>query len=158
MIVDISKNKEYPALTLCINFFSEVFNDGHTKKEVNGRTIGGFCLFKKGIKPEWEDPSNTHGSELTCRNLRNLEYADIFWENLVLGCIGETIDEGDELCGCRIVNKTAGKLSIKIEVWFRSRTPEVIVDKIKPRMLDAITEPGVPSRALPDFNFKHHGN
>jgi hypothetical protein len=118
-------------------------------------------LFKKGIKPEWEDPANTSGSELFCRSVRNLETADIYWENLVLGVIGETIDEGDEICGCRIVNKTSGKLSIKIEVWFRSRVPE-LADRIKVRMLDALTDgesskPGA-SRGIPDFQYKTHGN
>lgn len=136
---------------------SEVFYDGHTKKEVDGRTIGGFCLFKKGIKPEWEDPCNTQGSELTCRNVRSLDFADVYWENLVLGIIGETIDDGDEICGCRIVNKTTGKLSMKVEVWLRSRNNDM-VDKLKVRLLDAISEPGLPSRGLPDFMYKVHGN
>jgi hypothetical protein len=140
--------------------FSEVFYDGQSKKEVDGRIINGFCLFKKGIKPEWEDPANSVGSELTCRSVRTFDAADVFWENLVLGTIGETIDEGDEICGCRIVNKTSGKLSIKIEVWLRTRNIE-IVDRIKVRMLDAITD-GESSksnpRGIPDFQYKAHGS
>lgn len=138
-----------------VTSYSEVFYDGHTKKEVDGRTIGGFCLFKKGIKPEWEDPCNNQGSELTCRNVRSLDYADVYWENLVLGIIGETIDDGDEICGCRIVNKTTSKLTMKIEVWLRSRNTDM-VDKLKVRLLDAISEPGLPSRGLPDFVYKIH--
>ena len=140
--------------------YSEVFYDGQRKKEFEGRIINGFCLFKKGIKPEWEDPMNNAGSELTCRSVRSFDAADVFWENLVLGSIGETMDEGDEICGCRIVNKTTGKLSIKIEVWLRTRNVE-IVDRIKVRMLDAITdgESSKPNaRGIPDFQYKSHGS
>lgn len=103
---------------------------------------------------------NNAGSELTCRSVRSFDAADVFWENLVLGSIGETMDEGDEICGCRIVNKTTGKLSIKIEVWLRTRNVE-IVDRIKVRMLDAITdgESSKPNaRGIPDFQYKSHGS
>ena len=140
--------------------FSEVFFDGQSKREVDGRVINGFCLFKKGIKPQWEDPANSVGSELTCRSVRSFDAADVFWENLVLGSIGEIIDEGDEICGCRIANKTTAKLSIKIEVWLRTRNVE-IVDRIKVRMLDAITdgESSKPNaRGIPDFLYKPHGS
>lgn len=37
------------------------------------------------------------------------EQLDIYWENLVLALIGETIDEGDEICGCRVVDKSPRK-------------------------------------------------
>jgi hypothetical protein len=86
-----------------------------------------------------------------------LDFADVYWENLVLGLIGETIDDGDEICGCRIVNKTTNKLSMKIEVWLKNRNTEA-ADKLKVRLLDAISEPGLPPRSLPDFGYKPHGN
>lgn len=105
---------------------------------------------------------NSMGSELFCRSVRSLDHADVYWENLVFGLIGETIDEGDEICGCRIVNKTTNsKLSIKIELWLKSRNTE-IADRIKVRMLDAITDGEASkqqgqSRGLPEFQFKNHG-
>ena len=34
---------------------------------------------------------------------------DIYWENLVLALIGETIDDADEVCGCRVVDKSTKK-------------------------------------------------
>ena len=34
---------------------------------------------------------------------------DTYWENLVLALIGETIDVGDEICGCRVVDKSSKK-------------------------------------------------
>ena len=35
--------------------------------EVEGRSIEAFSVFKKGIRPEWEDVYNRSGSDLTCR-------------------------------------------------------------------------------------------
>ncbi|CAE7713398.1 Eif4e2, partial [Symbiodinium microadriaticum] len=137
----------------------EVFYVGQTRKEVDDRVIRVFGLFKKGITPEWEDPANSLGSELICRSIRSLDAADVYWENLVLGSIGETIDEGDEICGCRIANVRTGKPSIKVEVWLRTRNLE-IADRIKARLLDAITdgESSKPSaRGIPNFQYMTHG-
>lgn len=104
---------------------------------------------------------NSLGSELFCRSVRSLDHADVYWENLVFGLIGETIDEGDEICGCRIVNKTTNaKLSIKIELWLKSRNVEM-AERIKSRMLDAITDGDSSKQSntqkQPDFQFKIHG-
>ena len=38
-----------------------------TFTEVEGRNIEAFSIFKKGIRPEWEDIVNRTGGELTCR-------------------------------------------------------------------------------------------
>ena len=64
---------------------SEVFFDGGSRKEVDGRIIDGFSVFKKGIRPEWEDPANRAGSELCCRKSMPIEVLDGYWENLTLG-------------------------------------------------------------------------
>lgn len=66
---------------------SEVFYDGVNRKEVEGRTIDGFSVFKKGIRPEWEDAANRSGSELTCRKQMQMDVLDGYWENLVLGTL-----------------------------------------------------------------------
>ena len=63
-------------------------------------------MFKKGIRPEWEDPMNRTGAEFTCRKTMQPEVLDGYWENLVLGLIGETID-ADHL----------GVKFLALEVW-----------------------------------------
>ena len=35
--------------------------------EVEGRNVEAFSIFKKGIRPEWEDAVNRTGGELICR-------------------------------------------------------------------------------------------
>ena len=46
---------------------SQIFFDGKTKKRFSNRSVESFSLFKKGIKPEWEDPANRAGAEWFCR-------------------------------------------------------------------------------------------
>ena len=86
---------------------SEIFSDGQiNKKSIGGRTIDTFSMFKKGIRPEWEDPENAKGGEIFLRKTLPADISDLYWENLILGILGETIEEDDEVCGCRIVDKT----------------------------------------------------
>ena len=54
---------------------SEVLFDGKQHKEVDGRTIDAFSVFKKGIRPEWEDPLNRAGAEFTCRKTMQVSNA-----------------------------------------------------------------------------------
>lgn len=144
---------------------SEIFNDGTNsgKKEVNGKTIEAFSIFKKGIRPEWEDPANRSGSELVCRKTMNLDLVDTYWENLVLAMIGEAMDEDDAICGGRIVDKSkkgSARTLFKIELWMRTNTQD-IGDRIRTKLLDALTDneaskPGYNTKHLPDFAFKLH--
>ena len=46
---------------------------------------------------------------LTRRKPFSPDQLDTYWENLVLALIGETIDVGDEICGCRVVDKSSKK-------------------------------------------------
>ena len=55
----------------------------------------GICAVR--CRPEWEDSANAAGGEWSCRDRFRLHNLDTFWENLVLGLIGETIDFGDEV-------------------------------------------------------------
>jgi hypothetical protein len=70
----------------------------------------------------------------------SLEVLDAYWENLVLGLIGEMIDENDDICGCRIVDQTRNKkVTYKIEVWLRNKEDSVAI-KLKARLSDILTD------------------
>jgi hypothetical protein len=57
-----------------------------------------------------------------------------------MGMIGETIDEGDEICGCRVVNQTRkGKPTYKIELWLRTAEENACM-KIKSKLCDVLTD------------------
>lgn len=129
---------------------SEVFGDGQSKKTVEGRTIKAFGVFKKGINPTWEDPANRAGSELVSIKSFNVEILDLYWENLIFGLIGETIDEGNEICGCRVVDQTRRMKPVyKIELWLRTADDQ-ICNKIKMKLCDIIKD-GTTTKA-PDFD------
>ena len=149
-------------------FISEVFFDGQTRKQVEGRTIEAFSVFKKGIRPEWEDPENRNGSDWSCRKTMNADSLDQHWENMVLALVGEAIDEGNEICGCRVVDKSSKKDSkgnsrpmYRLELWLRSKQDDV-AGRIKNRLLDALSDgehsKGSAKKNLPEFEFKTHGS
>jgi hypothetical protein len=139
---------------------SEVLFDGKQHKEVDGRTIDAFSVFKKGIRPEWEDPANRTGGEFTCRKSMMPEQLDVYWENMVLGLIGETIDEGDEVCGCRVADKSKkgnSRTMFRLELWVRS-SEQAVAERLRTRLCDALTDgeaskPNSKVRA-PEFEFK----
>ena len=52
---------------------SQLFANGKVKKKFTDRTVESFSLFKKNIKPEWEDPMNRTGAEWFCRKMFPLQ-------------------------------------------------------------------------------------
>ena len=135
---------------------SEVFYDGQTRKEIlpDGRTIDAFSLFKKGIKPAWEDQANKKGGELLCRKTMTVDALDTYWENLVLGLIGETVDEQDEICGCRVVDKSkkGNRMMFRLEIWTRTGNSE-LAERMKQRLSNVLIEGDTKLKPL-DFEFK----
>jgi len=145
---------------------SEVFFDGEFRKKVGpeGKTIEEFSLFKKGIEPEWTDPMNVVGGEWFCRQYFDADVLDLYWQNLVMGVIGETIEDAvdeektqkDHINGCRIVDKSRGYPMYKLEIWVSTRDP-VIKERIRTRLLEVMTDGQPPSRkGHPKFDWKDH--
>lgn len=113
---------------------SAIFYDGRTKKKFKDRTVESFSLFKKGIKPEWEDAANRTGAEWFCRKTFPMPQLDGFWQDLVLGMVGETIDPADEICGARVVDKSSGtRCMYRLELWFRKKD-EAVAKELLERM------------------------
>lgn len=150
-------------LSYCCFLFSEVFFDGTVRKDGLGRKIEAFSMFKRGIRPEWEDPQNQKASEYSTAKPFDLDI-DILWENLVLALIGETIEEHDEICGCRVVDKyrkgrtpTPNQPHYRLELWLRNGTSSGQAEKLKVRLLEALADgnSGMIEK-LPPFEYKVH--
>jgi translation initiation factor 4E len=79
-----------------------------------------YHLFKKGVRPEWEDDQNKHGGKwsYSFREKRNVPI-DELWLYVMLAAIGETLeDEGDDEVMGVVVNVRKG--FYRIGVWTRT--------------------------------------
>ncbi|CAM9873592.1 unnamed protein product, partial [Hapterophycus canaliculatus] len=83
-------------------------------------------LFRDGIKPTWEDSSNSRGGQLLIRLKKGL--ASRAWESLVLAIIGEQFDVGNEICGAVVSVRYSEDV---ISVWNRSASNTEGIDKIR---------------------------
>jgi len=125
---------------------SQLFFDGRVRKKFANRTVEAFSVFKKNIKPEWEDPANREGAELFCRKAFPLGQLDEYWLNLVLGMIGETIDGGDEICGARVCDKSLGTRCLyRLELWFR-KNDETLAKELQRERAALALPPALPWR------------
>jgi translation initiation factor 4E len=79
-----------------------------------------YHLFKRGVRPEWEDPQNKHGGKwsYTFKDKKSVNI-DELWLHTQLAAIGETLeDEGDnEIMGV-VVN--VRKSFYRIGLWTRT--------------------------------------
>ena len=80
---------------------SKLFSTEESLKSGEVTDIEGISLFKKGIRPEWEDPKNMHGGEWCIRKNGSLDY---WWIDLIMAAVGGNLSPGDELTGVRIVS------------------------------------------------------
>lgn len=56
-----------------------------------------YSLFRRGVKPMWEDDENRQGGKWLVRVRKG--QANRTWENLVLAMIGDEFGMGNEVCG-----------------------------------------------------------
>lgn len=82
---------------------------------IEGLPVIAYSIFRSGVKPEWEDATNLHGSEWGCRESLDADrFADL-WKNYIMGAVGETIPH---CVGVRAINKSNRQRHLhKIEVW-----------------------------------------
>ncbi len=79
-----------------------------------------YHLFKKGVRPEWEDPQNKHGGKwaYTSKERKGVPIDDL-WLHVMLAAIGKTLeDENDgEVMGV-VVN--VRKTFYRVGLWTRT--------------------------------------
>jgi translation initiation factor 4E len=76
-----------------------------------------YRLFKDGVEPKWEDPSNKQGGSWTVNLPKKMhEQLDDMWLNLILACIGDTLGNGEMVCGIIVsIRKKEDRLAIWTE-------------------------------------------
>lgn len=123
-------------------------------------TLAALMLFRDKIRPEWEDESNKKGGhfQFTLQFERSrpvkdpapsvgkdaggsnwLAQTDEYWNNIVLGLIGGSLDPNDFITGIRLVDKVkppprSGARPvghIRVEVWFRDAHDTLKINALK---------------------------
>lgn len=98
--------------------------------------VEALMIFREGIMPEWEDPANSTGGhfQITLKASANGGQVDEYWNNIVLGLIGNSLEAGHRVTGVRLVDKLATRTKptdhLRIELWYWS--------KISPAELQAL--------------------
>mmetsp|Transcript_27650 Transcript_27650/g.60213 ORF Transcript_27650/g.60213 Transcript_27650/m.60213 type:complete len:234 (-) Transcript_27650:82-783(-) len=101
--------------------------------------IDAIMIFKEGVRPEWEDPLNASGGHFQVQLKPSTGGAQIdeYWNNIVLGMVGGTIDPYDMITGVRLVDKLSGAKAagiLRIELWFTRYEDNPAVTTLKKNM------------------------
>lgn len=73
------------------------------------------------------------------------------WETVVLSLIGESLDDGDNITGARVVDKSnpyKKQINHRIEIWFREWKDEEFRKVLKERMEGILRENGMEGREI----------
>ncbi|KAL9032025.1 MAG: hypothetical protein Q9180_006750, partial [Flavoplaca navasiana] len=97
-----SKFQDYEKSTTALAHFSTVESFWtvytHLKRPSSLPAVSDYHLFKKGIRPVWEDDENKRGGKWIVRLKKGV--SDRYWEDLLLAIVGDQFAEaGEEVCG-----------------------------------------------------------
>lgn len=88
----------------------------HIKSPSEIKIGSDYSLFKKGIRPMWEDSANKQGGRWMISLSRNPKASEIdnLWLDVLLCLIGEAFNHCDQICGAVINLRSKGH---KISIW-----------------------------------------
>jgi translation initiation factor 4E len=69
----------------------------HLKRPDQLVNVSDYHIFKEGVRPVWEDPTNEMGGKWMVRIKKGL--ASRYWEQLMIAIVSEQFDVGREVCG-----------------------------------------------------------
>ena len=132
----ITNIEEFWKYWLCVPQPSELLEGKHFVREIGSAgdltQIDTLMLFREGVRPEWEDPQNAHGGHFQYvfkPTSVHPPQLDEYWNNIVMGLVGGTIEPREMITGVRLLDKsTVGRNAcIRIEVWFNdfSKTDKI---------------------------------
>lgn len=98
--------------------------------------IDAVMIFRDGVRPMWEDTLNANGGhfQFQLKPSTGGGQVDEYWNNLVLGMIGATIEPANMITGIRLVDKLSGPRAanvIRLEVWFTNYDDTAAVQALK---------------------------
>lgn len=99
-----------------------------------------YSLFKKGVKPMWEDEANRRGGRwlISLEKKQRPNELDRFWLDIILCLIGEAFENSDEVCGATVNLRSKGD---KIGLWTADATNGNAVLEIGRRLKERLRLP-----------------
>lgn len=94
----------------------------HLKRPSDLPLVSDYHLFKKGVRPIWEDEENKAGGKWVVRLRKGV--ADRYWEDLLLAIIGDQFGEaGEEVCGAVLSVRSGEDI---LSIWTRASGQRVL--------------------------------
>lgn len=88
----------------------------HLKRPSSLPLVSDYHLFKKGIRPVWEDDENKKGGKWIVRLKKGV--ADRYWEDLVFAIVGDQFAEAsEEVCGAVLSVRNGEDI---LSIWTRN--------------------------------------
>lgn len=113
--------------------FWEIYS--HLKRPSALPVVSDYHLFKKDIRPIWEDEENKRGGKWVVRMKKGV--ADRYWEDLLLSLIGDQFgDAGEDVCGAVLSMRNGEDI---LSIWTRTDGGRVI--KIRETMKHVLNFP-----------------
>jgi len=114
-----SKYSDYEKSTIPLVHFSTVESFWtvytHLKRPSTLPSVSDYHIFKKGIRPVWEDEENKRGGKWIIRLKKGV--ADRYWEDLLLAMVGDQFAEaGEEVCGAVLSVRSGEDV---LSIWTR---------------------------------------
>ncbi|KAK4239653.1 hypothetical protein C8A03DRAFT_42732 [Achaetomium macrosporum] len=107
----------------------------HLKRPSTLPLVSDYHLFKKGIRPIWEDEENKNGGKWVVRLKKGV--ADRYWEDLLFAIIGDQFGEAsDEVCGAVLSVRNGEDI---LSIWARANGQRVL--KIRETMRRILSFP-----------------
>ena len=101
-------------------FFYNLQKHGKYKvlRKHESKLINCFYIFKRGIKPTWEDPSNKKGCSIIFElKIKNGQKMNDIWKFAVFSLVGNTVPFDEKVNGLRVSDRLKGQQLIKVEIW-----------------------------------------
>jgi hypothetical protein len=89
-----------------------------------------FSFFEKGVSPQWDDPQNIKGAELSIRKFKGLEEISDMWLESIINLVSENFDNSENIKGIRVVDSTLpNRPMYRIEYWFNDVSKSEEIEK-----------------------------
>lgn len=87
----------------------------HLKRPSTLPVVSDYHMFKKDVRPIWEDEVNRKGGKWVVRMKKGV--ADRYWEDLLLALIGDQFgDAGEDVCGAVLSMRNGEDI---LSIWTR---------------------------------------